>query len=79
MDPQQKAKAALCNYWRDLEEHIEPSDIVVVWFCYILGGWKTLMFISSYPTNYFEVTYNSRKQEMYLDHYRKVFNKAIPG
>jgi hypothetical protein len=78
-DPQYRAKAAICDYWTQVEEEVTVlSDIVTVWFCYILGGWKTLMFLNRYPDNYFEVTYNKEKGEMYLDHYRKVHNEAIP-
>lgn len=78
MDPQDRAKEAIIDYWAEKVEEIEEKDIVVVWFAYILGGWKTLMFINAASINYFEVTYNVAKEEMYLDHYQKVHNQAIP-
>lgn len=79
MDPQTRAKKAIAEYWQGYsDEKFEDSGIVVVWFAYTLGGWKTLMFINSEPNNYFEVTYNVNKEEMYLDHYQKVHNEAIP-
>lgn len=77
-DPIERAKSAICDYWEELEEKIEPTQVVTVWFAYILGGWKTLMFIKSYPMNYFEVTYDRTQKRMYLDHYRKSHNKVIP-
>jgi hypothetical protein len=78
VDPEYKAKAAICNYWTNKEHEITVlSDVVTVWFCYILGGWKTLMFINRYPNNYFEVTYNKQKEEIYLDHYKKVHNEVV--
>jgi hypothetical protein len=79
MDPEDKAKKIVAKYWTLIEEPIRPEGIVTVWFCYILGGWKTLMFINSYPNNYFEVTYNKQKEEIYLDHYKKVHNEAFPS
>lgn len=84
MDPQNKAAQAILDYWNTrfadsyLAVPYTRNDLVTVWFCYILGGWKTLMFINSDPGNYFEVTYNRDKGEMYIDHYVKVMNIAIP-
>lgn len=80
-DPQFRARQAVVEYWNEnttLDQEVSSLGVVTVWFCYILGGWKCLMFINSQSDNYFEVTYNVAKGEMYLDHYTKVFNKAIP-
>lgn len=78
MDPQDRAKKAICEYWHETEDdEIKVESIVTVWFCYILGGWKTLMYITAYPRNYFEVTYDMGKGQMYFDHYKKVHNEVI--
>ena len=77
--PQYRAKSVICDYWTETEEEVTVlSDIVTVWFCYILGGWKTLMFMPRYPSNYFEITYDEAKGQMYLDHYRKIHNEVVP-
>jgi hypothetical protein len=70
-----KAKEAVIKYWETIEK--TPVEPVLVWFCYILGGWKALLFIQEYPGNYFEVTYNVAKNETYLDHYVKKVNKVM--
>lgn len=83
MDPQDRAKEAIVEYANNIDlledgQYIKELDLVTVWFAYIFGGWKTLIFMNSAPDNYFEVTYSVVKEEMYLDHYRKVWNEAIP-
>ena len=50
---------------------LEDDDIYVVWFCYILGGWKTLISTTIVDGMYYEVTYNHCKNELYLDAYKK--------
>lgn len=77
-DPQYKAKKAVGDYWQSVKPWGRSRpELVTVWFCYILGGWKTLLFCKTEPDNYFEVTYNTRKAEMYVDHYVKVNNHVI--
>ena len=55
---------------------LDNDDIYVVWFCYILGGWKTLISTSIPDDMYYEVTYNHSKEEIYLDAYKR--EKNIP-
>ena len=52
-------------------------DVYVVWFCFILGGWKALISTTMPDGLYFEVTYNKGKDETYLDVYRKTENIVI--
>lgn len=49
----------------------------VVWFCFILGGWKALVATTFEDGRYYEVTYNKEKDETYLDVYTKVENTVI--
>lgn len=83
-DPQFRAKAAVVKYWNDgLVEGggglLKIDDLYVVSFKYILGYWKALVSSDAWDdTSYFEVTYNPDKEEMYVDHYRKVRNVCFP-
>jgi len=54
------------------------DDVYVVWFCYILGGWKALISTTLPDGMYYEVTYNKEKAETYVDAYKKFHNVAIP-
>lgn len=57
---------------------VSPENIYVVWFCYILGGWKCLLSTDLLDGMYYEVTYNKDKKEVYLDAYKKFHNVEIP-
>lgn len=52
-------------------------DVVAVWYCYILGGWKCLLTTDIPDGMYYEVTYNREKGEAYLDAYKKFDNVKI--
>lgn len=52
----------------------ERDDVYVVWFAYTLGNWKALVSTTLPDGMYYEVTYNSEKNETYLDAYKKVQN-----
>lgn len=56
----------------------ELPTIYVVWFAYILGGWKAMLSTSESNGHYYEVTYNKPKGETYLDRYSKDYNEVIP-
>lgn len=56
----------------------ELGNVYVVWFCFILGGWKALVSTSLPDAMYYEVTHNVAKGETYLDAYRKTDNVCIP-
>lgn len=65
------------------ESHLDKSDetpefyAYVVWFCYILGGWKALVSTNLTDGMYYEVTYNRINRETCLDVYKKFDNVAI--
>jgi hypothetical protein len=48
------------------------DEIYVVWFAYILGGWKALVSTSLPDGRYYEVTSNKEKGETYVDIYMKL-------
>lgn len=51
--------------------------VKIVWFCYILGGWKALACTDLPDQRYFEITYDKHKKQIYLDVYDKFENKVI--
>jgi hypothetical protein len=56
-------------------DHSDDTSYYVVWFCYVLGGWKALISSDKSDGRYYEVTYNKAKEEAYVDCYVKQFNK----
>jgi len=56
------------------EDIVVLEDIYVVWFCYILGGWKALLSNYKNDGRYYEVTYNHDQDETYVDTYIKENN-----
>lgn len=55
----------------------ELPVIYVVWFAYILGGWKAMASTSESNGHYYEVTYNKAKGETYIDRYSKDYNDVV--
>ena len=53
------------------------DDIYVVWFCYILGGWKALLSTTAEDNKYYEVTHNASKNQTYIDTYVKESNTVF--
>lgn len=80
MDPIKRAKDEVLLYAR---EHLCPTDhvkldvddVYVVWFCYILGGWKALVSTSLPDGMYYEVTFNKDADVIYVDAYKKFDHK----
>lgn len=87
MDPIEKAKLLLAQFYNrkameiEGEKLIGTDDISVVWFCYILGGWKCLLINNTkfgyMNAKYYEITYNKDKGETYIDVYMKIENLAV--
>ena len=77
LSPSEKARVLVRDYFNknlhrsDQIEKIELDDVYVVWFCYILGGWKALVSTTVPDNMYYEVTYNVAVGETYLDAYKK--------
>lgn len=60
------------------EVALSPRDVYIVWQCYILGNLKALLSTSLHDGMYYEVTYNAKTDDFYLDAYKKWENKCIP-
>lgn len=58
---------------KDLERHgtFGRDEVYIVWFCFILGGWKALVSTSLPDGRYYEVTFNKDTKECYIDSYVK--------
>lgn len=56
---------------------ITKSEVYVVWFAYILGNAKCLISTNRPDHKYYELTYNSEKNALYVDSYLKVNNMEI--
>lgn len=84
MDLQERAKLLVAQYFNRNAEKTDQymisstDDVYVVWFCYVLGGWKALVSTTVVDGMYYEVTYNKEKKETYLDVYKKWDNVAVP-
>lgn len=55
----------------------EGEHFYMVWFCFILGGWKALVSSTAADGRYYEVTFNKAKNEHYVDTYKKTHNHVI--
>lgn len=53
---------------------VQDYDVYIVWFCYILGGWKALLSTTLRDGMYYEVTHSAVKKETYIDVYKKFHN-----
>lgn len=60
----------LPDYYHDIK------DLNVVWFCYVLGGWKALVGYEHYGY-YYEVTHDGAKNKTYVDVYAKRFQRVF--
>lgn len=73
---------ALATVRSVVEAHLAGNapefQVYLVWHCFILGNWKSLIATTMDDGMYYEVTYNAAKKEMYVDSYMKVSNIMIP-
>lgn len=60
------------------DDSIGLDDVYIVWFCYILGGWKALVSTTLPDDQYYEVTYDREKGRTYIDVYKKKENIVVP-
>jgi hypothetical protein len=73
----QRALAAVVRATEREEQPIQPSELYVVSFAYVLGSYKALLSTSRPDGRYFEVTHNRAKGETYVDTYVKVANVCL--
>lgn len=82
-DPTEAVKDIVSDYTLGHYVFDETTDedltfkVRIVWFCYILGGWKALACTNLPDQKYFELTYNKTTNEIYLDVYTKIENRVI--
>lgn len=50
----------------------KTSDVYMVWFNYTLGNMKAMLSTTKGNGMYYEVTYNKREKQIYLDSYKLV-------
>lgn len=65
------------NEHLDKSDDIPEFDVFVVWYAYELGHSKALLSTTLLDGMYYEITYNSNKNEIYVDAYKKFENKCI--
>ncbi len=70
-----RAKQLVKDWYFDYHNTI-PNTVYIVWFAYILGGWKALVSTSVEDGRYHEVTHNVAKGETYHDVYEKQYNEV---
>lgn len=76
----ERAKQLVREHVRERTDKSDPPvefDVRVVWFCYILGGWKALVSTTLPDGKYYEVTHNRNNGETYLDVYLKLYNQRV--
>lgn len=70
----ERARGVIKNHLELEGRPLDQKDIFVVWFCYILGGWKALLSTIVEDNRYYEVTHNVAKNQTYVDTYVKESN-----
>lgn len=69
--PEQAKRVAALAATKISDVYFTSDDVYVVWFCYILGGWKALVSTPVEDGRYYEVTYNHEKNERYVDVFKR--------
>lgn len=59
------------------DDYHDIKDVYVVWFCYVLGGWKALVGYEHDYGLYYEVTHDVAKNQTYVDVYAKKYQRVI--
>lgn len=74
-DPMTHARKLVWGIFYNADYSLD--DVYIVWFAYILGGWKVLISTNVKDNCYYEVTHNVAKNETYVDKYVKVQNVCV--
>lgn len=64
-------------YWSQEGRNVEEKDIYIVWLSKTLQNSKAMASTTIHDHRYFEITFNGDKSEMYVDAYKKEYNKAF--
>jgi hypothetical protein len=66
-------------WFSNINRVIAPDDVNIVWSVKCLQNRKAIMSVTRLPLGVlFEFTYNGDKNEVYMDVYQKLDNKAFP-
>jgi hypothetical protein len=81
-EPMDTARRIVAEYFNARAEVTDEyrmglSEPYVVWFCFILGGWKALVSTPVVDGMYYEVTHNIAVGQTYLDAYKKFDNQLV--
>lgn len=70
-------KDIVISYIEDNEPvKVTKDNVFIVWFSKTLQNFKALVSTTLSDGMYYELTYNGDKDELYLDAYKKLENKA---
>ena len=74
-----QAKQVVIEYFNSKAEktdgvRLNKNCVYIVWFSKTLQNWKALVSTTISDGQYYEVTYNGDKDEIYLDIYKKLDN-----
>lgn len=61
----------------DKTDSVSEFDVYIVWNAYILGNIKAMLSTTLTDGMYYEVTYNSARDEIYFDAYKKFENRKV--
>lgn len=61
----------------DSGQDITVGNVIIVWYCYILGGWKALATTDVQDGMYYEVTFDKQKSCLYIDAYKRWENVVV--
>lgn len=73
----QLVKDAALERQKSIGTDDQPFEVLVVWFNYTLGNAKGIYITTLPDMRLYEVTFNTSKQETYVDEYVKVKNTLI--
>lgn len=65
------ARSLVLNKVLENDPRLTMRDVYVVWFSFVMGGWKALVSTTLYDARYYEVTYNPTTKVVYVDVYVK--------
>ena len=82
MSPIDRAKHEVFLYVKDRLDptdgvNFAENDVYIVWFAYILGGWKALVSTSLPDGMYYEVTSDVVHNKIYVDAYKRFDQKVV--